>query len=68
MQLEEITLQAAQQQTQLGLTARIDVPMLLRILMQQKQLLLGAVKDTLGLLRRARSASKAELLRGIQKS
>lgn len=51
MQLEEITLQPAQQQTQLGLTARIDVPMLLRILMQQKQLLLGAVIDALRLLR-----------------
>lgn len=68
MQLEEITLQPAQQQTQLGLTARIDVPMLLRILMQQKQLLLGAVKDTLGLLRWARSAGKTELLSGIEKS
>lgn len=68
MQLEEITLQAAQQQTQLGLTACINVPMLLRILMQQNQLLLGAVKDTLRLLRWARSAGKAELLRGIEKS
>lgn len=68
MQLEEVTLQAAQQQTQLGLSARIDVPMLLRILMQQQQLRLGAVKDTLRLLCRASSTGEAELLRGIEKS